>query len=100
MSAASRRRPLLPALALLSLTVGSLGGLVGCDHKPGEAECEEAADKFMKLLADYEGVEARGDSEEKMHDEFLKACIADGTTREVACILDATAFDDLKKCQK
>ena len=94
-----RKVSLAPVALVVGLAAGA-GAASGCDHKPSEEDCEDATNKFIELVAEREGVEPKGESEEKMYEEFKKACIADGTTKELACIEAATEFDDLKRCMK
>ncbi len=79
----------------------ALAFVAGCDSKPSETECEEAADKFFELLAEDQGNEgAIAEMNKEMADGFKSSCIKEGTKKEVKCIMDAKAFSDIEGCQK
>ncbi len=81
--------------------VFALGLVAGCDSKPSEQECEEAAEKFFELLAEDQGNEgAIAEMNKEMADGFKSSCIKEGTKKEVKCIMDAKTFADIEGCQE
>lgn len=90
-----RGRALLPALAL------ALVGLTACPDKPSEAECEEFADHFLKLVleAKEKDVATDGMSDEE-RDELIESCVKEGTQKEVDCAMASESMDDiLENCK-
>ena len=80
----------LPALAL------ALVGLTACPEKPSEAECEEFAEHFLKLVLESKAKDVATDSmSEDEKDKLVESCVKEGTKKEVECAMSSESMDDL-----
>jgi hypothetical protein len=68
-----------------------------CTDKPSEADCEAFADHFVKLL--QESREKPDGRIKKLaqdqRDDVVGACVADGSKKEVACVMEQTSLADV-----
>jgi hypothetical protein len=83
-------------VALLAL-VGVLA-VTGCSKKPSEAQCEEFADHFVKLLE-----ESRGKPDARIRklahnqrQDLVDACVSEGSVKEVECVLGQASVLDVE----
>lgn len=85
-----RGAALLPALAL------ALVGLTACPEKPSEAECEEFADHFLKLVLEAKEKDiATDDMSDDEKEKLVESCVKEGTKKEVDCAMSSESMDDL-----
>ncbi|KIG15429.1 hypothetical protein DB30_05625 [Enhygromyxa salina] len=68
--------------------------LTACGKKPTEAQCDEFADHFVKLL---EESREKPDSRIKklandQRDKVIEACVSEGSVAEVECVMAQTSI--------
>lgn len=85
------------ALPLLGGALAVLFG-AGCTKKPSEAQCEEFADHFVKLLE-----ESRGKPDvrikklaQNQRQELIDACVGQGSVKEIECVLGQSSILDVE----
>ncbi|PRQ08022.1 hypothetical protein [Enhygromyxa salina] len=79
---------------LCSALLGASVLLTACAKKPSEAQCDEFADHFVKLLEESRD---KPDSRIKklandQRDKVVEACVSEGSVAEVECVLAQTSI--------
>ncbi len=87
---------------LQSLSLAALLGLgltlSACAKKPSEAQCEEFADHFVKLLEesrDKPDARIRKLARDQRQD-LVDTCVQDGTAQEVECVLAQPSIGEVE----
>ncbi len=93
--------PVTRHLPIALLLGHSLAAGTGCSKKPSPEQCEEFTDHFVELLrASQADDPKKADRVEKiahgMRPKVVDACAAEGTVKEVECVLAAESITEVE----